>query len=137
MNNDDGLHLNLFDIKEDKEFDYNKWSKEMIIKYEEKQKQENIIPDSPDQKTQYLIDKMFKEFDDNLQKKIIKFKLTMHEEIYGPCGASKKLEFNSERSNIKFNKVMNDFEELIQTETNKLKIKRNEINDYLNSLDIN
>ena len=77
---------------------------------------------------------MFEEFDNNLCRKFNKIKYIIDQEIYGPCGASKILPFDPESTNRKFNRTMDDFEKLVQDETDKLKSKRKEINEYLNGL---
>lgn len=132
--NQDCLNCKLFNVDEDKDFDFNKWIKEMNLKHEEMKRKEDEIPDSPRQGTTHQINKMFEEFDNNLCRKFNKIKYIMDQEIWGPSGASKILPFDPEKTNKRFNKVMDEFEKTIEIEINKIKNKRNEINEYLNGL---
>jgi len=109
-------------------FDFQEW----INQTEKIMEKEERIPQTPEEIISKKINNIFNDFDENIHRKINKMRYLIHQDIYGPPGASKKAEFNPEKVNKKVNKMFDEFEKLLSDELNKIKQSRDDINTTLN-----
>ena len=112
---------------------------EMLKQYEaakdEKENLEKQQLESSDPRTKInaKIDKMFKDFEDTILSKNNKMKCVVHEDIYGPIGASRIIDFDTDDFRKRINKRFYQIEMNLEMEKEKLRIVRKNILDDLDN----